>query len=201
MHPTSAPHASEDGLEPSDIELMELLKSGDEAAFETLVERHQYAVVGTVAKMLGSPADAEDIAQMVFIRVWKSAERYSPTAKFTTWLMTITRNLVFNELRRHHRHSTVSLDASSNDRDALHDRIDSSTPAADKVLLEGELQDAIDRAIASLPEKARMAIILRRYQEMAYEEIAEVLQTTVPSVKSLLFRARTDLKAALEKYL
>jgi len=180
---------------------MESLKRGDEDAFELLVERHQYAVVGTVAKMLGSAADAEDIAQMVFLRVWKSADRYSPTAKFTTWLMTITRNLVFNELRRHHRHPNVSLDAPSNERDSLHDRVDSSTPAADQVLLEEELQGEIDRGIASLPEKARLAIILRRYQEMSYEEIAEVLQTSVPAVKSLLFRARADLKTLLAKYL
>ncbi len=79
---------------------MALVGEGDTDAFEQLVERHQALVAGTVARMLGNNADVEDIAQQVFIRVWKNASRYVPRAKFTTWLLTITRNLVFNELRR-----------------------------------------------------------------------------------------------------
>src|SRR5213592_4167208 len=92
-----------------DVRLMELVSGGDTSAFEELIERHQSLVAGTVARMLGSNSDVEDIAQQVFIRVWKSARRYVPRAKFTTWLLKITRNLVFNELRRAKRHAHVPL--------------------------------------------------------------------------------------------
>src|SRR3979409_1685495 len=92
-----------------DIRLMELVSAGETVAFEQLVERHQRLVVGTVARMLGNNSDVEDIAQQVFVRVWKSAKRYVPRAKFTTWLLKITRNLVFNELRRRFRHAQLPL--------------------------------------------------------------------------------------------
>src|SRR5437588_13114317 len=93
-----------------DVRLMQLVSGGDTAAFEMLVERHQRLVIGTVGRMLGNNSDVEDVAQQVFVRVWKSAGRYRPTAKFTTWLLTITRNLVFNEARRRKRHPGDLLD-------------------------------------------------------------------------------------------
>src|SRR6266478_2915357 len=92
-----------------DLRLMQLVGRGDTGAFEQLIEKHQALVAGTVARMLGGNSDVEDIAQQVFIRVWKSARRYVPRAKFTTWLLKITRNLVFNELRRAKRHAHVPL--------------------------------------------------------------------------------------------
>src|SRR6266699_5381688 len=92
-----------------DVRLMRLVSGGDTGAFEEIIERHQSLVAGTVARMLGSNSEVEDIAQQVFIRVWKSAGRYVPRAKFTTWLLKITRNLVFNELRRTKRHANVPL--------------------------------------------------------------------------------------------
>ena len=101
-----------------DVALMQLVGAGDTVAFEELVERHQRLVVGTVARMLGSNSDVEDIAQQVFVRVWKSARRYVPRAKFTTWLLKITRNLVFNELRRLSRHSHLPLQGESGGRRA-----------------------------------------------------------------------------------
>ncbi|MEI6491949.1 MAG: sigma-70 family RNA polymerase sigma factor, partial [Verrucomicrobiota bacterium] len=171
-----------------DIALMLAVKTGDERAFESLVERHQFRVVGTVAKMLGGDADAEDIAQQVFIRVWQSAPRYSPSAKFTTWLLTITRNLVFNEMRRRQRARLVPLDPGDADRPPV-GHADSSARSAPEEIADTELQEAVTRAIASLPESQRMAVVLRRFENMPYEEIAKVLKTTVPSVKSLLFRA------------
>src|SRR6266699_5773331 len=92
-----------------DVRLMRLVGTGDTQAFEELIERHQSLVAGTVARMLGSNSEVEDIAQQVFIRVWKSARRYTPRAKFTTWLLKITRNLVFNEMRRTKRQAQVPL--------------------------------------------------------------------------------------------
>lgn len=186
---------------PDDAELMRLAGQGDLAAFEVLVERHQHAVIGTAAKMLGNPSEAEDIAQMVFLRAWKSASRYQPDAKFTTWLMTITRNLVFNEGRRKKRARLESLDLPEDDLHPHRQIPDPSQKSASTEALNAELCEAVDRAIAALPEKPRVALILRRYENMPYEEIAKVLKTSVPSVKSLLFRARTQLKDQLAEYL
>ncbi len=150
-----------------DVRLMKLVSHGDTSAFETLVQRHQSLVGGTVAHMLGSNSDVEDIAQQVFIRVWKSARRYVPRAKFTTWLLKITRNLVFNELRRSKRHAHIPLQ---------------TDPGAEEFPLKDEK-------------------ILRRYEQLSYEEISEVLDLSVPAVKSVLFRARTELRARLSRYL
>ncbi|PYK64233.1 MAG: RNA polymerase subunit sigma-24 [Verrucomicrobia bacterium] len=182
-----------------DVRLMNLVGRGDTNAFEELIERHQALVAGTVARMLGSNSDVEDIAQQVFIRVWKSARRYKPRAKFTTWLLKITRNLVFNELRRTKRRALVPLDpAAGANEPALKDE---SNPAPDASLLEAELQKAIEEAIMHLPETQRMALVLRRYEQLSYEQIAEVLDLSVPAVKSVLFRARTELRSRLSKYL
>jgi len=186
----------EDG---EDIRLMALVGAGDEGAFEQLVERHQRLVIGTVGRMLGSGSDAEDIAQQVFVRVWKNAKRYEPRAKFTTWLLKITRNLVFNELRRRSRHPQVPLQSESDEEERP--LKDEQAIAPDASLLEHELQQAIDAAIANLPETQRIAIVLRRYEELSYEEIAEALDQSVSAVKSLLFRARTELRENLQRYL
>jgi len=182
-----------------DILWMLRVAQGDTVAFEHLIEAHQARVVGTIAKMLGDDTDSEDIAQQVFIRVWNSASRYQPTAKFTTWLFKITRNLVFNELRRRRRHPATTLEPVDDEHNFQ--VADLSAKAPDDSLLDEELQTAIQRAIDSLPEIQRMAIVLRRYEEMPYEDIAEVLKVSVPSVKSILFRARTDLREKLKKYL
>ncbi len=187
--------------EESDITLMQRAGQGDLAAFEIIVQRHQHAVIGTAAKMLGNPAEAEDIAQMVFLRAWKSAPRYHPDAKFTTWLMTITRNLVFNEGRRKKRARLEPLETPDEFGQPIRQISDASQVPADKKAVQNEVQSAIDRAIAALPEQPRMALILRRYENMPYEDIAKVLKTSVPSVKSMLFRTRVTLKEQLAEYL
>src|SRR3989475_12777673 len=128
-----------------DVRLMELVSGGDTSAFEELIERHQSLVAGTVARMLGSNSDVEDIAQQVFIRVWKSARRYVPRAKFTTWLLKITRNLVFNELRRAKRHAHVPLQPEAGAEDPP--LKDEANLAPDASLLEAELQRTIEGAI------------------------------------------------------
>ena len=182
-----------------DVALMSRAASGDHAAFEELVGRHQHAVVGTVAKMLGSPTEAEDIAQQVFLRLWKSAPRYQPSAKFTTYLFTITRNLVFNETRRRQRRKEHSLDEQE---DEWNQQISETTASGpDEHLLQSELRAAVDRAIEALPEKQRLAVVLRRYEQMPYEEIAQVLELSVSAVKSQLFRARTVLRESLQQFL
>lgn len=181
------------------ISLMLRVKKGDIQAFEELVEIHQGAVIGTVAKMLGSANEAEDIAQQVFVRIWKSAARYEPQAKFTTWMFTITRNLVFNEVRRRQRKPTVSADEREEESNQVVE--DNDTIRPDQEVLHSELEKAVDEAIHALPEKQRMAVIMRRYEELPYEEIGKILKLSVPAVKSLLFRARTQLKENLQKYL
>lgn len=198
----SGPEPGPPGRTPEDAEdvrLMGLAGAGDTAAFEQLVERHQRLVIGTVGRMLGSPSDAEDIAQQVFVRVWKNVNRYEPRAKFTTWLLKITRNLVFNELRRRSRHPAVPLQSQADEEERP--LKDEHAVAPDATLLEHELQEAVDAAIARLPETQRMAVILRRYEELSYEEIAEALDQSVSAVKSLLFRARTELRESLKHYL
>lgn len=184
--------SSTESIEP-EIGWMARIREGDVDAFRLLVEAHQARVIGTISKMLGNDAESEDLAQQVFIRVWKSAPRYRPTAKFTTWLFRITRNLVFNELRRK-RHFVDQTEEIS-------EPTERAEKEPDQVLLEEELQLAIQDAINRLPESQRMAIILRRYEEMPYEEIAKVMGTTVPAVKSILFRARAELRQRLAKYL
>jgi RNA polymerase sigma factor (sigma-70 family) len=182
-----------------DVRLMRLVGRGDTNALEALIERHQTLVAGTVARMLGSNSDVEDIAQQVFIRVWKSARRYVPRAKFTTWLLKITRNLVFNELRRTKRHAHVPLQPEPGTEDPP--LKDETTLAPDTSLLEMELQRTIEEAILQLPETQRLAVVLRRYEQLSYDQIAEILDLSVPAVKSVLFRARTELRSRLSKYL
>src|SRR6185369_14537759 len=136
-----------------DVRLMLSVGRGDTRAFEQLIEKHQTLVAGTVARMLGSSSDVEDIAQQVFIRVWKSARRYVPRAKFTTWLLKITRNLVFNELRRTKRRAHVPLQPEAGTEDLpLKDDINL---APDASLLEVELRRTIEEAILQLPETSR----------------------------------------------
>jgi RNA polymerase sigma-70 factor (ECF subfamily) len=198
----SGPEPGPPGRTPEDAEdvrLMGLAGAGDTGAFEQLVERHQRLVIGTVGRMLGSPSDAEDIAQQVFVRVWKNVNRYEPRAKFTTWLLKITRNLVFNELRRRSRHPAVPLQSQTDEEERP--LKDEHAVSPDATLLEHELQEAVDAAIARLPETQRVAVILRRYEELSYEEIAEALDQSVSAVKSLLFRARTELRESLKHYL
>src|SRR6202162_3203524 len=139
------------------VRLMRRVSRGDTSAFEQLIERHQALVAGTVARMLSSNSDVEDIAQQVFIRVWKSARRYVPRAKFTTWLLKITRNLVFNEMRRTKRRAHVPLQSEPGTEDPP--LKDETNLAPDASLLESELQRTIEEAILQLPETQRMALV------------------------------------------
>ncbi|MDX1679841.1 MAG: sigma-70 family RNA polymerase sigma factor [Akkermansiaceae bacterium] len=179
--------------------LMQRIGQGDEEAFAQLIERHQNMVVGTVAKMLGNASEAEDISQQVFLRIWKHARRYKPNAKFTTYLFTITRNLVFNEIRRRNRRKEVSSD--ERQEVSRKEIADAPQYRPDREMERQELSDLVDKAIARLPEQQRLAVVLRRYEQMPYEDIAEVLDLSLSAVKSLLFRARTSLREALSGHL
>ncbi len=202
--PLPPPQAAADGAEESSdqesVRLMLRVKEGDVQAFERLVELHQNAVIGTCARMLNNIDDAHDIAQQVFIRVWRSAPRYEVTAKFTTWLFTITRNLVFNETRRRSRRKEVSIEQENED-DPPKYFADHSIPGADHITQQTELEQALDKAIAALPEKQRIAVVMRRHQDLPYEDICAVLKMSLPAVKSLLFRARTELRKHLAAHL
>jgi RNA polymerase sigma-70 factor (ECF subfamily) len=187
-----------------DIELMSKVGGGDVNAFHSLVEIHQRSVVGTIAKMLGAPWEAEDLAQQVFLRVWKSAPRYQPNAQFTTWLFTIVRNLVYNETRRRRRKPTVSMEERAENGYQLSTDTHSFLPDSilpDEQALQTELEEVIDKAIQRLPEKQKAALILRRHQEMPYAEIAKTMSVSEPAVKALIFKARTRIRSSLRPYL
>ena len=191
---TDSPHEASGSDE--DAILMGRIASGDEESFRLLVERHQGLVIGTVVRMIGS-SEAEDLAQQVFLSVWKSAPRWRPEAKVTTWLLTITKRLVFNESRRRTRSRLLPQ---SRGEESLPEHPDKA-PSPAGLLLERELHESIESALAALPEKERLAVVLRQQQGMPYEEIAAVLGMSLPGVKSLLFRARSSLKERLVPYL
>lgn len=192
--------AADASQEDISARLMLRVKEGDTHAFGQLVELHQRAIIGTVTRMIGNVDDAHDIAQQVFLRIWKSAPRYEPTAKFTTWLYTITRNLVFNETRRRSRRKEVPLEPETDD-EPPRQFANLTTPGPDEQAQQGELEKALDAAIAALPEKQRLAVVLRRHQELPYEQLCEILKMSLPAVKSLLFRARNELRKSLSAYL
>lgn len=189
-----------------DKELMTKIARGDEQALRELIGKHQGSVYGTIAKMLGDLTEAEDLAQQVFLRIYRAAASYQATAQFRTWMFTIVRNLVFNEHRRRSRAIFVPLqpppgEAGSFGPAPAMELTDKATQNPDQALLQAEMLKAIDQAILQLPEQQRLAIVLRRYDEFSYEEIAEILKTSVPATKSLLFRARESLRLALRSYL
>ena len=188
-------------LNRESIALMKRIAKGDADAFAALVALHEHAVVGTCAKMLGNIDDAHDVAQQVFVRIWKSAPRYQPTARFTTWMFTITRNLVFNHTRSAKRATFISIDDTDTNEANRHINKAATTTTPRDSALEIELTEAIDEAIQQLPESQRLAVILRRYEDLTYEEIAKTLDSSVSAVKSLLFRARAQLRESLAHYL
>lgn len=179
------------------VALMLRSKAGDEFAFRELVESTEDRLFGTIARMLGGSQGAEDLAQRVYLRIWQARERYEPTAKFSTWMFSIMRRLVLNERRGRARRGAVFYDPGPEEH--VREASSSHTPLAS--VAAGELAQAIEKALAELPDEQRAAMVLRRYEEMPYEEIAAVLGTSVSAVKSLLFRARENLRAKLSGWL
>lgn len=191
-------------LVADDVALMLLAKRGDMAAFTTLVERWQQPILHFVYRMLSDREEAEDLAQGVFVQLWKTAERYEPAARFSTFLFTIARNLCLNELRRRSRHPADRLDAPLNVDDGEEmgrQHRDPNQPGPGVETERTELFSKVDEALADLPERQRTAVALCRDGELSYEEIAEVLDLTLPATKSLIFRAREVLRTRLKSYL
>lgn len=179
------------------VGLMQRVRGGDAEAFRELVEATEDRVFGIIVKMLGGMEGAEDLAQMTYLRIWKARERYEPSAKFITWMYSIIRHLVLNERRSRGRRGAVFMDPSP--ERGIVEPILKVSPSEQAAAVD--LAQAIERALAELPEDQRTAVVLRRYEEMPYEDIAHVLKTTVPAVKSLLFRARGTLKEKLRAWI
>jgi RNA polymerase sigma-70 factor (ECF subfamily) len=189
-------------LDP-DAALMLRVKQGDDTAFTTLVEKYKQPVLNLAYRTLRDATEAEDLAQNVFVQVYKSAGRYQPAAKFSTWLFTIARNLCLNEIRRRSRHPAESLDQTRDGTDdqplhQIEDRRETSPPDQ---MLRGELERKVDEALAALPENQRTALLLCRQEELSYDEIAKVLDCSLSATKSLIHRARETLKQKLKPYL
>ncbi|HYG24929.1 MAG TPA: sigma-70 family RNA polymerase sigma factor [Verrucomicrobiae bacterium] len=191
-----------DELDP-DAALMLRVKQGDRDAFTRLVEKYQQPITNLIYRILRDPTEAEDLAQNVFLQVYKSADRYRISAKFSTWIFTIARNLCLNEIRRRSRHPAESLDAPNPNLDdqPLHQVEDRKAFVPPESLLHGELEQKIDEALAELPETQRTAVLLCRQEDMSYEEIASVLGCSVSATKSLIHRGREALKQKLKPYL
>jgi RNA polymerase sigma-70 factor (ECF subfamily) len=189
-------------LDP-DTALMLRAKQGDGGAFTALVEKYKQPVMNLAFRTLRDLTEAEDLAQNVFVQVWKAAPRYEPTAKFSTWLFTIARNLCLNEIRRRTRHPAESLDQTRDDADdqPLYQVEDKRVAPATEELLRGELVEKVDAALAALPDNQRTALLLCRQEELSYEEIAAVLDCSLSATKSLIHRARETLKLRLKPYL
>jgi RNA polymerase sigma-70 factor (ECF subfamily) len=156
-----------------------------------------------VQRPLRDEAEAEDLAQNVFLQVYKSRARYERTAKFSTWLFTIARNLCLNEIRRRGRHPADSLDETQvqHEDQPQNQYEDKNVALPVDTLLHGELAEKIEEALAALPENQRSALLLCRQEELSYEEIAEILGCSLPATKSLIHRGRETLKEKLKPYL
>ena len=187
-----------------DIRIMLRVRDDDPAAFSQLVQLYQHRLVGIMSHLLGNAEEAEDLAQEVFLRVYRTRKKYRPKAKFATWLFTIANNLALNTLRDRQRKQSVPLNVSESgplgprpaeqlvkNRDA--------TPSTS--LQHAELAARIRIALDKLNERQKLAVILNKFEDMGYAEIAEVMNLTAKAVKSLLSRARARLREELQDYI
>jgi RNA polymerase sigma-70 factor, ECF subfamily len=191
------------GEESSDAQVMLRVKTGDQSAFNYLVQKYRRPMVSFMYRMSRNSAAAEDLAQEVFLRVYRSRESYEASAKFTTWLYRIATNLAVNHARdtRHERPEvTVSLDEPDDDTGTTLELPDAALNA-EQVMVRRERMLAIRGKVEALPEQQRMAVIMHKYQQMDYKQIAEVLKKSESATKSLLFRAYETLRDQLKEYL
>jgi RNA polymerase sigma-70 factor, ECF subfamily len=187
----------------SDADVMLRVKAGDDGAFEYLVQKYRRPMVSYMYRMCHNVAAAEDLAQEVFLRVYRSRGNYEPSAKFTTWLYRIATNLAVNHARdsRHERpENTVSVDEPDQETGQVLDLRDTSL-SAEETILRRERMAAIRQRVQSLPERQRTAVVMHKYQQMDYREIAQVLKLSESATKSLLFRAYETLRVQLKEFL
>jgi RNA polymerase sigma-70 factor (ECF subfamily) len=186
----------------SDVDVMLRVKTGDESAFAYLVQKYRRSMVGFMYRMCHNPSTAEELAQEVFLRVYRSRTSYEPSAKFTTWLYRIATNLAVNHARdtRHERpENTVRLDEPDQETGTTPDLADESLTAEAQILRRERLA-AIRSKVNALPERQRVAVIMHKYQQMDYREIANVLKLSESATKSLLFRAYETLREQLKEF-
>lgn len=193
--------ASSGAAQDEDVRLMLRFQAGETQAFDLLVERNVRNVHALIYRFLGDPNVVDDITQDVFLRIFRTSKTYQPTAKFSTWLYRIVANLCFNVMRSRKKAKVLSLDPPGADEDSRRDVPDDHQPAPHDEMDQAELQRVLTAAIAELPENQRIAIVLNKYEDKNYEEIAEVLDMSTMAVKSLLSRARGNLRDSLARYL
>jgi RNA polymerase sigma-70 factor (ECF subfamily) len=191
------------GVEISDAEVMLRVKTGDQSAFDYLVQKYRRPIVSFMYRMARNAAAAEDLAQEVFLRVYRSRENYEASAKFTTWLYRIATNLAVNharDTRQERPEVTVSIDEPDEDTGTTFEVPDGSLNA-EQIMMRQERMLAIRRKVEALPEQQKLAVIMHKYQQMDYKQIAEVLKKSESATKSLLFRAYETLRDQLKEYL
>jgi RNA polymerase sigma-70 factor (ECF subfamily) len=191
-------------LRDPDIRLMVRVRdTDDQQAFEELVERFQHRLVGIMHHLVGNREEAEDLAQEVFLRVYRTRQKYSPSAKFSTWLYTIANNLALNSLRDRKRKPTIPLAAHHSGplgpRPQEQLAVDAAAPPGHH-LQQSEMAEVIRRALDDLNDRQKMAVVLNKFEDMGYAEIADVMGLTPKAVKSLLSRARQRLREVLQPY-
>lgn len=190
-------------LDPgSDAAVMLRVATGDEAAFNYLVQKYHRAMIHFLFRMVHNEAVAEEMAQEVFLRVYRSRESYRADAKFTTWLYRIATNLAVNHARdtKHERSSqTIYLDAPDEESGTTPDVADDE-PSVEQRLLRDERMGAIRKHVMALPERQRMAVLMHKYQGLDYRQIGDVLKLSESATKSLLFRAYQTLRDALKEF-
>lgn len=191
-------------LDP-DVRLMLRVRDDDAAAFEQLLLRHQSRLITILAHLVGQQAQAEDLAQEVFLRVYRARKRYVPGAKFSTWLFTIANNVARNSQRSMARRPEVNtMVTASGTRSAQ--PLEQMALAASglmptRQLDNVEMAEIVRVAIESLNERQRMAVLLSKFEDMSYADIAEIMEMSPQALKSLLSRARCKLREILEPYL
>ena len=189
-----------DILPPSE-ELMGRIAEGDNSAFEILVHRHQTSILNLIYRFIGDRTQAKDLAQEVFIRVWQAAGSYQPKAKFTTWIYRITANLCMNELKSSRRRRLFQFLRFGKDQgNTIEEVLVDVSPSPEDLLLSREQSRRISDALQSLPDNQRMALILKRYDDLSYQEIAQIVGCSVSAVESLLVRAKRTLQEKLKNY-
>jgi RNA polymerase sigma-70 factor, ECF subfamily len=186
-------------LRDPDIRLMVQVRADDPGAFAELVHKYQHRLVGVMNHLVGHPQEAEDLAQEVFLRVYRNRHKYSPKAKFSTWLFTIANNLAMNAIRDRKRRQTIPLEVSNSN--PFGPQVPDLAPPPAHAVHQEELAAVIRRALDDLQDNHRVAVVLNKFEDMGYAEIGEVMGLSVKAVKSLLSRARSKLRDALQPYI